>query len=444
MSSLDECIGQRLYLRKDCGVFKMCRGDTRRAGKVKVRIFECTDSLLPVVDGVGRVVDQYCRNLAARGHEVYAICPMSDTGYRGALPYEIVDFASTLRMPKTPQYKAGVAGFDTHYKKRVEMLRPQIVHVHSPVSAGWEGVRLARKWGVPLVGTFHSKYYDDMYYMTRSRAIAHMGASAIGEFFASCDEVWTVSQYAARELRSYGCDVPIRIVRNGVNPSFAQPLARERVESFLGIAPQEPLFLYVGQIDRKKNLALILEACAVLKARGASFRMAFAGQGRDRTRFEKQARELGLAGTVIFTGHVRDAHLLAGLYTRALLFVFVSTYDTAGLVVGEAASVNTPSVALSDSAPAEIIRDGENGFLCQETAQSLADAMQRALENPRMVQNMGLCAAQTLPLPWDGVIDQVEQSYRQLIRQGRRPRRNLVQKMVDGMQKKTDEKDTEE
>ena len=70
--------------------------------------------------------------------------------------------------------------------------------------------------------------------------------------------------------------------------------------------------------------------------------------------------------------------------------------------------------------------------------------MRRALENPGMVQNMGLCAAQTLPLPWDGVIDQVEQSYRQLIRQGRRPRRNLVQKMVDGMQKKTDEKDTEE
>ena len=61
-----------------------------------MRIFECSDSLLPVVDGVGRVVENYCRRLSERGEEVYAVCPMNDTGYRGKLSYEIVDFSSTI------------------------------------------------------------------------------------------------------------------------------------------------------------------------------------------------------------------------------------------------------------------------------------------------------------------------------------------------------------
>lgn len=39
--------------------------------------------LLPIVDGVGRVVYNYAVNIAALGHECYVIAPIGETGYRG-------------------------------------------------------------------------------------------------------------------------------------------------------------------------------------------------------------------------------------------------------------------------------------------------------------------------------------------------------------------------
>ncbi len=393
-----------------------------------MRIFECTDSLLPLVDGVGRVVVNYCDILSRHGHEVYAICPMRDTGNRGDLTYEIVDFATTVGLPKTPQYQAGVASIDPHYLKRIDMICPDIVHVHSPASAGLEGIRLARKYNVPLVGTFHSKYYDDMYAMTKSRTIAHLGASIVAEFFECCDEVWTVSEYAARELESYGYKGEIRIVKNGTNPNFAEPCQTEQVKAFLDIK-NEPMFLYVGQIDRKKNIELTLKACALLHAQGENFRMVFVGQGRDLERFQNQAQNLGISEHVIFTGHVSDQSLLAGIYRNARLFVFPSAYDTAGLVVSEAGAMGTPSVALFQSAPAEIICDGENGLLCDESPESLADVMKRVLHDQAMTKRLGEAARITLPRSWESVISEAELHYERLIQSGAQPRHSALQRL---------------
>ena len=61
----------------------------------------------------------------------------------------------------------------------------------------------------------------------------------------------------------------------------------------------------------------------------------------------------GLSGRTVFTGHIYDSKLLNGLYMAASLFVFPSEYDTAGLVVSEAAMMGTPSLVTEGSAPAE-------------------------------------------------------------------------------------------
>lgn len=404
-----------------------------------MKIIECSDSFLPVCDGVGRVVTTYCQMLAERGHEVYAVCPMNDTGYRGDLPYEIVDFMSLYSMKKTPQYKAGVAGLDPHYVRRIEQIRPDIVHVHSPATAGFEGARLAKKWDVPLVGTFHSKFYDDMYNMTGSRAIAKVGASAVGEFFNGCDEVWTVSRFAARELQSYGCQNAIRIVHNGTNPRFSVPAPDEDVEALLKTG-QIPIFLFVGQIDRKKNIGLILEAGSLVKASGRRFHIVFAGQGRDMDRFRDKAAQLGLSRNVTFTGHISDAHLLAGLYKRALLFLFPSMYDTAGLVVQEAASMGTASLVIRNSAPAEFVENGKTGILCEENADSIASAMCGALDREEETRQMGSLAQKTMPEAWEHVIDDVERLYDQIIDEHLTGRHKGIRRLTDRMLSIMDDK----
>jgi 1,2-diacylglycerol 3-alpha-glucosyltransferase len=189
--------------------------------------------------------------------------------------------------------------------------------------------------------------------------------------------------------------------------------------------------LYVGQIDYKKNLRRIIESAALLKKRGHSFQLVFAGQGQDKDDLEKMAVEQGL-DRVIFTGHITDRGLLDGLYMAASLFVFPSLYDTAGLVVREAAVMGTPSVVVKDTAPAEVISDGFNGLVCSDNTVSLCDVMEHYLfemsENER--ENIRKNAQESVPLPWETVMTEVEERYRALILKGKPQRKPLLSHLI--------------
>ena len=81
--------------------------------ETKLKIGQFSDSFLPIVDGVGRVVFNYCNTLGNMGQEVVAVCPMEDMGYRGNYPFEIIDYYSTT-VPTTA-YNAGIPVTDIHF-----------------------------------------------------------------------------------------------------------------------------------------------------------------------------------------------------------------------------------------------------------------------------------------------------------------------------------------
>ena len=55
-----------------------------------MKIGQFSDSFLPIVDGVGRVVYHYAMALSRKNEECYVIAPMTDTGFRGGYPFELV------------------------------------------------------------------------------------------------------------------------------------------------------------------------------------------------------------------------------------------------------------------------------------------------------------------------------------------------------------------
>jgi glycosyltransferase involved in cell wall biosynthesis len=141
-----------------------------------------------------------------------------------------------------------------------------------------------------------------------------------------------------------------------------------------------------------------------------------AGQGRDQAALEKQAENLGLK-QVVFTGHISDRDLLDGLYMAADLFVFPSIYDTAGLVVREAAVMGTPSVVVENTAPAEVIQPGVTGLVCQDNSESLCRVVEHYLLELSDEQRkaLGLQAQKNVPLPWETVMAEVQERYHSLI-----------------------------
>ncbi len=388
-----------------------------------MKIGQFTDTFLPITDGVGRVAHAYATELSAAGHEVTVVAPLYDTGHRAGYPFELVDYLSHA-VPTAPQYKMGSAAADAHYRARINMIDFDILHAHGPFGAGREALRLARMRNIPLVASFHSKYYDDFYKVTKSASISKLVISNLVHFYSRCDDVWAVSASTAEVLREYGFRGRIRVMPNGVAPRVADPAAFSRTRQLLGIGG-DPVLLFVGQMNWKKNILRVLEAAAILKNKGRSFRLILAGKGPDEEAIRSKADELGLSPCCCLAGHIGDTATLDALYSLATLLVFPSLYDNAPMVVREAAVMGLPSILVRGSDAAEAVKDGVNGFLCSDSSEDLARVIAGALDSPEDTAAIGRQARKDIPVSWASLVPQIVAAYQDVLDhfQGRRHRR---------------------
>lgn len=379
-----------------------------------MKVGQFSDTFLPVVDGVGRVVSHYAYLMGELCEACYVIAPRQVNLVREGFSFEIVDYRS-FPVPRNPQYRVGIPALDLSYRKRLVEIELDIVHAHSPFVAGREALRIARRRGIPLVATFHSKYYDDFYQTTGSKTLAELGTKYVVNFFAKCDQVWAVSSSTAQVLRDYGYKGPIEIMENGTDLKEPDPAAAKEAEERFALG-NLPVLLFVGQMNWKKNIRRILEAVSVLVKEGRELRLVMAGQGPSEAEIKELASSLRLDDAVIYAGHISDGRILSGLYARADLLVFPSLYDNAPMVVREAAAVGTPALLASGSSAAEVVQDGVNGLLANDTSEEMAARIAWALDHPAELRQIGEAARGTIPKPWKDIVAQALDRYEQLIR----------------------------
>ena len=397
-----------------------------------LKIAQCSDQFYPVTDGVSRVVNAYARELCAIGQEVYVITPLVTQGYRGRLPYEILDFIA-LSLPGGTQLKSTSATLDMHYLSRVNAHSFDIVHAHSPGSAGYEAVRIADKCHVPLVGTFHTKYIREYLMNPKDERQYQLSKYFAFDFFNRCDEIWVASEEARTFLYERGIEGNVEVFDNGTELEEADAQTRARAREVFHLA-QSPALLFAGSLDQQKNLGRVLEAAALLRQRGQEFQLLIAGAGPEEKHVRALARELGVLGTVRFLGQITDEALLGGLYAESALCLFPMQRISAGLVVREAAVQGTPSLVIAGSLPKELISDGVNGLTCGDTAESMAQAIQDYLADPAAQEKMRKQARSMAPVAWDAVISRVNARYETLAGMERaqlRRKRGLFRKEMD-------------
>lgn len=360
----------------------------------------------PELDGVGAVCKSYAEELSLLGDECYYVAPYAEQKKE-------YDFQALLyRSVKLPgeAYRTGIPDLDLQYRHRISDIDFDVVHAHSPFASGLAALHLARRRKIPLVATFHSKYYDDFLEKTHSRHLASMGTNVVVDFYNQCDEVWAVSEKTADVLRDYGYGGVIQIMPNGTNPcQIREEDARQAGERF-GLK-DVPTFLFVGQMNWKKNIRKTLEAAA-LYGREKPFQLVLAGQGPDEKEIRECAETLGILPNCIFTGHISNRALLMGLYARADLLVFPSLYDNAPMVLREAAAAGTAAILVRGSCAAEGIEDGVNGLLCEDDAASIARCMQLGIERRGQ---LGAAAKASIPVAWSSIVQQVRRRYCDLI-----------------------------
>ncbi len=377
-------------------------------------IGELTETYPPMQDGVGRVCWAYCQTLEKKGHTAYYIAP-EDPAHSRIEGLRTILYRG-LQIPGQ-NYRLGVPDWSTGFRKEIRRIPFDVLHIHSPFLSARVAFEIQKENPrIPIIATFHSKYYDDAYKITHSRKISSGVVNVVLSVYRKCDAVWAVNHETAEVLRAYGYRGEIEIAPNGTDV-FEIDLEKAReARRHLGIPEERKVLLFVGQMSRKKNIHSVLRAAALLKQEGLDFTLLLAGEGPDRSSLEKLAGDLNIRDRVGFLGFIRSGDELRNLYAMSDLFVFPSIYDNAPMVVREAAANGTASVLVRGSCSAEGIEDGVNGFLCEDSPEDIALTVRRALPKAR---EAGENARNTIPRPWDEIMTDVVEKYERLIERKR-------------------------
>ncbi len=381
------------------------------------------ESYPPIMDGVALAVQNYARELSVLGEDVL----VATTNAPGAIK-EDRDFALercfSLPLYKRHPYRYPLPHTDLRFLYKLHKTDFSLIHAHAPFALGRMGVRMAKKRGIPSVATFHSKYRSDIDRVVKQPEVVDFVIKGIIDFFEAADEVWIPQASVEDTIRSYGYEGDLIVMNNGIDFGNERKHVREEksaAKTKLGVE-DTPVLLFVGQHTWEKNTRLIIEGLAAIKDQ--DFKMYFVGNGYAREDMIALAKQLGLADKLVFTGAIYDRAELKSYYAAADLFLFPSLYDTAGIVVQEAAALHTPSLLIKGSDAAQLIRDNTNGFLVENKTEPFARRVSTLIGDKALLQLVGAAASSTLVDTWSAVSERVLDRYCYLIdkKAGRRLR----------------------
>ena len=376
------------------------------------------DAFPPVIDGVVNVMMNYADYMMRDYNaEIMVGTPEYPGTDYSSYPYKVVAYPSFDTTSVTNGYRAGNPLAGKAVSEMVSFM-PDIIHSHCPSSATVVARLIREQTGAPIIFTYHTKYDIDIRRAVKLESIAREGIKAMVGNIEACDDIWVVSRGAGESLKALGFQGRYIVMNNGVDFERGRVDAETvaKVTKDYDLPADVPVFLFVGRMMTYKGLPIILDAMKILADKGMDFRMVFVGKGPDKELLEDRARQLGLMGgsspdKCIFTGPVYDRDVLRAWNTRADLFLFPSTFDTNGLVVREAAACGLASVLIRDSCAAEGITDGQNGFLIDENAESMAALLLQASKDLDYLHEAGQHAMDEIYLSWQECVAKAYERY---------------------------------
>lgn len=395
-----------------------------------MRVGFFTDTYHPSLNGIVYVVDIMRRQFEAEGHEVYVLCQVTYNGRhgrdnrqsRGADPHVI----------RLPAFESGffedygiAMFFPPHILRRIKKLNLDIVIFFTPGQVGLMGTYAAKKLDIPLIAQHSTDLYEyvEHYPMVipgiialaaivpftikmkgkdakewlksfRPRRKAAMWGKQIIEqiitlLYQKCDVVVTVSRKSYYQLNKWkgGNKVNFTIIPTGVDQLPVS--APEQVQAFRAkykIAENEKVLLYVGRISPEKNLEVLIPVMELILHQSPATKLLLVGDFEYREILEGLAQESTASDNIIFTGRLPREELGA-VYAAADIFVFPSVKDTQGLVLAEAALAGLP-VVMIDEAVTEVVRDGINGIIADNSPIGIAKAIQYLLDHEEVRLSM--------------------------------------------------------
>ena len=224
------------------------------------------------------------------------------------------------------------------------------IHIHHGYFSSWAGMVAARLLSATFSITLHG---SDLL----------VRADYLDCKLKYCKFCITVSEFNRAHIRKHYPEVDprkIRVHRLGVDLDYWLPQQDGRCDSTFSI-------LSVGRLHAVKNQEFLIRACSQLKAARLKFHCVIAGEGPESDGLHNLVGELCLQNEVEFCGHVWRERLRI-LYSQADVVVLTSHSEGIPQTLMEAMAMERVVLAPAITGMAELISDGQTGFLYEQNS----------------------------------------------------------------------------
>lgn len=366
----------------------------------------------PTYGGSGAVATELGIALAARGHDVHFITYQQPFRLPSFLPRVWFHEVDVGRYPlfEYPPYDLALA---VRMHETVREHNLDILHCHYAIphaTSAWIARSMLREEGrdVKVVTTLHG---TDITIVGQERSFYSITKFSIEKSHS----VTAVSDYLREETyRAFGCvGCQVQVI-----PNFVDPVQFDRKRHEFPIPDEtvrgRKVVMHVSNFRPVKRVRDIVRVFARIAMEVPSI-LVMVGDGPERVEAETEARELGIAQSVLFLGKIDPVSpLLAG----ADLFLLPSEQESFGLSALEALASGVPVIGTTAGGLREVVTDGSTGFLRPVgDIEGMAAAGIQLLTDRDMWASMSIAAASDARRRFseDAVVAQYEALYEQTL-----------------------------
>ncbi|WP_123041893.1 glycosyltransferase [Cohnella candidum] len=260
-------------------------------------------------------------------------------------------------------------------RRQIDVGRYQVLHAHNIFPDGAIAYRLHRKYGIPYVLTLHD--VDRFHSYPKEGPHRELGSAILSH----ASKVLAVSNRVKSNIREH---VPNgRSVELLYNTFWTQDHLSDTGSG------KRKRIVTLASLIKRKGVHELLRAFREVLGRYPDYELMMIGQGSELGPLKKAAEELGVAGSVTFTGAMPHADAMKEL-ARSSIFCLASWDEAFGVAYAEAMSYGLPVIGCRGEGIADVVTDGVDGLLVEpRNAEELARALFRLIEHPEEAERIG-------------------------------------------------------
>jgi len=380
--------------------------------QVVVKVALVTEFYYPHLGGVTEHVHHLARYLTARGHGVRVVTNhVAEAPRRADLEtvivpegsFDVVRVGRGLPIDSNGSQSRVTVGFGLERKMRAALEGVDLVHVQSPLfpMLPYLALKVARRRGIPTVGTFHTNFDG-------SPALRAFGP-VIRQYSRAIDRGIAVSESAGRAISDFLVEPPV-VIPNGVDVRvWAGGVRRPELEGTRNI-------VFLGRLDPRNDVDLLLRAFYKIARALPDTRLVLVGDGPRRAAYEASV-PAALVSRVVFAGSHASVEARASYLASADVMAFTARIVSHPMALIEGLAAGRPVVAYDIEGVRELVTDGREGYKVPVgDVDGLAAALTKLLSDDAHRRVMErLARARAAAFDWSIVAGRIEQVYAELV-----------------------------